>query len=208
MSKKPIILDIEASGLSPRSYPVEIGWASVQDLSGDSFLIRPSNGWVKNGDWSSTSEQIHGISLEQALDEGIPVAEAAERVNEALNGYRVLVDGGQYDPQWYRSLFNSAGIQPAEGLFSYENALRKRVDISGASALVVETNPETQFRSRLERVNAAVRACYDYPHRAGPDAKFLAARFRAMIDESFLLRIETDAEKQDEYQCKMTRAKP
>ena len=195
MTSKLIILDIEASGLSeraPKSYPVEFGWSDL-DLNVESFLIRPTKGWLKKGEWSPNAEGIHGISQQQLLDEGISVVEAAERVNAAFEGCRVLRDGMQYDPFWYGRLFEAAGIKPVVDTFSLDNALRKRVADTGASALVIETGPEAQYERRLKRVNDAIREVFTYDHRAGNDAEYLAARFRCMIDESFLVQVEARA---------------
>lgn len=197
MTSRIIILDIESSGLSdraPKSYPVEFGWCDL-DLNVESFLIRPTKNWLKKGLWSSNAEAIHGISQEQLMDEGISVVEASERVNDAFKGCRVLRDGMQYDPFWYGRLFEAADIKPAVETYSLDNTLRKRVADTGASALVIETGPEAQYERRLKRVNDAIREVYTYDHRAGNDAEYLAARFRCMIDESFLVQVEAQARK-------------
>lgn len=192
MTTKIKILDIEASGLSPKSYPVEFGWSDLE-LNVESFLIRPTKSWLKKGEWSSDAESIHGISPERLLDEGISVTEAADRLNSAFEGCRVLRDGMQYDPFWYGRLFEAAGMKPVVDTFSFENAMRKRVSDAGTSALVIDTGPEAQYERRLKRVNDAIREVYPYLHRAGADAKYLASRFRCMIDENFLVQVEARA---------------
>lgn len=73
-------LDIEASGLDQAdSYPIEIAWSDTLG-NHDVFLIRPSSCWVH---WDERAEAVHGIARETLLGNGIPLREAAERLNES-----------------------------------------------------------------------------------------------------------------------------
>lgn len=62
--KKLWVIDIEASGLRPASYPIEIGivGAGTEYQS----LIVPEEGWQH---WSTESEAVHGICREVLFDQ-------------------------------------------------------------------------------------------------------------------------------------------
>lgn len=105
-----IIMDIEASGLAPESYPIEIAWQhrSNPTLS-DSFLIKPAEEWKF---WDQYAEdQIHHISRSDLDANGISVAEAAKRLNFALKGKTVYTDAPEYDRHWIAELFRRTGIE-------------------------------------------------------------------------------------------------
>lgn len=101
-------LDVEASGLlQPDSYPIELGWADTLGNS-DTFLIRPFDTWSH---WDIHAEALHGITVSQLQAEGIPVAEAAHRLNEMLGIETVYCDALEYDGFWLSRLFEAAGVE-------------------------------------------------------------------------------------------------
>jgi hypothetical protein len=61
-----IFVDLEASGLGPFSFPIEVGWCTVTG-EGEAHLIRPAPEWT---DWCPASEKIHGITREQLAERG------------------------------------------------------------------------------------------------------------------------------------------
>lgn len=104
------ILDTEASGIDlERSYPIEIAWLSLDGESEDSFLINPktASSWVGWGKWA---EDIHHISLETCINNGISVNEAAERLNSQLSGCLVVSDALPYDLMWIKRLFDQTSL--------------------------------------------------------------------------------------------------
>ncbi|MGB0734046.1 MAG: hypothetical protein ACPGPF_09765 [Pontibacterium sp.] len=102
-----VYVDIEASGLSEDSYPIEIAWVCEETHESDSFLINPSSiaQWHY---WDETAEQIHGIQRELLLHEGIGVVEACERLNKALVGAALVSDALSFDGFWMSRLFVAA----------------------------------------------------------------------------------------------------
>lgn len=104
------IIDIEASGLKPASYPIEIGWAHRYDPNqSGGFLIRPEREWTY---WDKYAEDyIHKISRFECEQYGVDAVSAANRLNEKLNGELVLSDAVEYDRPWIRKLFNAAGME-------------------------------------------------------------------------------------------------
>lgn len=92
--RMPCIGDIEASGLSLVSYPIEIAW-SLSDGSIRSRLIRTHENW---GDyWDPAAEALHQISPEMLRAEGFLVADVALEMNRDLSGETVYFDGSDYD---------------------------------------------------------------------------------------------------------------
>lgn len=103
-------IDVEASGLKqPESYPIEVGWADSLGNS-ESFLIRPLPHWTY---WDEAAEELHSITREQLWEEGIPVDEAAWRLDAMLGVESVYCDALDYDGFWLGQLFRAAGREPA-----------------------------------------------------------------------------------------------
>ncbi|MGG5890476.1 3'-5' exonuclease [Falsiroseomonas sp. HC035] len=115
----PCPLDIEASGLSDDSYPIEIGLALPSPTPGGdweilllSWLIRPTATWLDNQDaWSTTAEQVHGLTLDRLQSEGLDPAEVAREIDQVLNGRIVVADTGPAgaDAFWLKRLAAAAG---------------------------------------------------------------------------------------------------
>lgn len=105
-----IILDVEASGLDPSSYPIEIAWQHRANPNlFDSFLIKPIATWTH---WDPYAEaNLHRLSRSELDADGISIAEAAQRLNLALNGQTVYTDAPDYDRMWIATLFRSAGVE-------------------------------------------------------------------------------------------------
>lgn len=100
-------IDFEASGLDPRSYPIEIG---IVGCDGSRFetLIKPASHWKY---WSQDAEDIHGI-IRERLEDGMKVAALARQLNERYAGKTLWADS-LYDRVWMRVLFAAAGLEPA-----------------------------------------------------------------------------------------------
>lgn len=73
----PFIIDVEASGLGPLSYPIEIGVAMVPGQR-YSVLVVPAEDWVW---WDDQAERIHGISRQTLVEHGKNVAFVAAELN-------------------------------------------------------------------------------------------------------------------------------
>lgn len=110
MSIPKYVIDVEASGLSSNSYPIEIGWGHRADSkSCGSFLINPIPEWIH---WDDYAENyIHKISRFELKQYGIGVLAAANRLNASLQGEKVLSDAAEYDRVWIKKLFNFAGVE-------------------------------------------------------------------------------------------------
>lgn len=106
-----IIFDVEASGLSSQSYPIEIAWQDRDDASVfDAFLLTPHDTWKH---WDEYAEkEIHHISREQLISEGISINEACLRLNDKLRGITIYSDAIEYDQRWMMKLFEQAEVKP------------------------------------------------------------------------------------------------
>ena len=100
-------IDLEASGLGPFSWPIEVGWA-LEDGVTDAVLISPAPSWSMDA-WDLKAERLHGISPRVLSDLGLDPAEACERIEAALAGRTVYSDAPDWDGFWMLRLFQAAG---------------------------------------------------------------------------------------------------
>lgn len=108
MQKTIWVVDIEASGLSPASYPIEIG--VVNGRQEYQSLISPAESWTH---WSPESERLHGISRPVLNEKGTPALEVATYLNNLLGASTIYTDHGDWDAFWLQRLFEYAGIRQA-----------------------------------------------------------------------------------------------
>ncbi len=99
-------LDFEASSLSDRSYPIEIGWVFA-DGTGEGHLIRPASKWT---DWDVQAEAIHGIPRARLETEGLAVEAVAQRMVAALGDHRLYASAPSWDGRWLSALMRAAGL--------------------------------------------------------------------------------------------------
>ncbi|WOI52099.1 hypothetical protein [Parvularcula sp. LCG005] len=115
-------IDVEASGLGPHSWPIEVGWSFA---TGDprSVLIRPADKWSMTA-WEKTAEILHGISPIQLVTSGKTPLETALVLNAALGNAMVYSDAPDYDSFWLFRLYDAAGIKPNYRLHDLGDLLR------------------------------------------------------------------------------------
>ena len=102
----PFIIDLEASGFGPDSYPIEVGLALEPDER-YCRLIRPQPDWTH---WSEEAGQYHQIPRQHLFDYGMDVKTIATELNQRLRNQTVYSDGWVVDHSWLIKLFHSAGI--------------------------------------------------------------------------------------------------
>lgn len=103
---RPLIIDVEASGLGRGSYPIEIG-VVLADGSTHELLVKPQKGWSH---WNPEAEALHGISRELLHDEGLSVQDVAQQLNTWIEGETVFCDAWANDSSWLGLLFYEANI--------------------------------------------------------------------------------------------------
>ncbi|WP_374602441.1 GNAT family N-acetyltransferase [Niveibacterium sp.] len=148
----PIVIDIEASGFGPRSYPIEIGLALGNNRA-LCTLVCPEAEWTH---WDSSAEAIHHISRDSLFQHGRPAQHVAEVLNRELAGKVVYTDGWANDYTWLALLFDAAGRVPA---FRLDN-LRTLLSEEEANRWH-DTKAQVQAELHVER------------HRASNDARVL-----------------------------------
>lgn len=137
----PIVIDVEASGFDPESYPIEVGVA-LEDGTRYSTLIKPVDTWKH---WDSTAESLHHIQHQTLRRHGRSVQDVAIRLNELLHEKTVYSDGWVVDKPWIDSLFYQAGmsrsffISPLEMILN-EGQMERWHEIK--NKMIKESNPE------------------------------------------------------------------
>jgi hypothetical protein len=104
---RPLIIDLEASGLSSKSYPIEVGIAA-DDNSKYCALILPAEDWTY---WDSEAEKVHRIGRDLLHAHGKPARVIAEDLNRLYAGKTLYTDGWVVDKPWMVQLFHAAGVE-------------------------------------------------------------------------------------------------
>ncbi|MEH6559028.1 MAG: hypothetical protein V7459_10260 [Oceanicoccus sp.] len=103
---RPIIIDVEASGLGRGSYPIEVGIILANGDSHCTIISREAD-WRH---WDAGAESLHGISRETLDRHGVDVVTVARMLNQWLEGQIVYSDAWGNDSSWIALLFECAQI--------------------------------------------------------------------------------------------------
>jgi hypothetical protein len=98
-------IDIEASGIAPDSYPIEV--AIVFPCGEYQSLIQPARYWDY---WSDDAQDMHQLTREQLMSEGTPPLEVAQAMNALFDG-KTLCSDNPADCYWLDVLYEAAGIE-------------------------------------------------------------------------------------------------
>ena len=109
LSAAPPIIDVEASGFGPASYPIEIGLV-LPDGSSYCSLLRPEPDWTH---WDASAEKVHGLTRETLLKHGRPAQEVARELNERLHGQTIFCDAWYHDFNWLGRLYGAVEMHQA-----------------------------------------------------------------------------------------------
>ena len=111
----PCIVDLEASGIHPESYPVQVAWSDPKGTV-ECHLIRPEPEWTH---WDPNAERLHGISRDTAVEHGEPAHWIVERLNTSLAGRAVYSDAINMDGFWLGCLYEASGTYERFQLADY-----------------------------------------------------------------------------------------
>lgn len=168
IERRVLFVDFESSGLQNGSYPVEMAVCGL-DLQPRSFLIRPHPTWSMD-DWSFVSERVHGISRQQTEDEGIPIDDLMEMLQDSYRGIWLLSDNVGMDRYWFLRMATAASEMIYKPVF-YDH-MEYLVHLS-------------QYYHRpihlLQQLGEEARIAFPRTHRAGPDALNHAAVAAGLI---------------------------
>ncbi|HMY48334.1 MAG TPA: hypothetical protein PKX01_03830 [Rhodocyclaceae bacterium] len=104
--RPPPILDIEASGFGPSSYPIEVGLI-LPDGCTYCSLIRPLDAWTH---WDASAEAIHRVARSTLVAHGRSPADVAHALNLRLHGQTIYCDAWYHDFTWLGRLFDAADL--------------------------------------------------------------------------------------------------
>lgn len=159
---RPIaFIDLEASGLGARSWPVEVGWAG---LAGDvhAILVQPHPAWPEEA-WDMRAEALHGLTRETLEQSGKAAPEICQQLNDALTDVDVYSDAVDWDSFWLYRLFAAAGVRQRFALKDFGVLMRP---------LAGRIDPGVFIRA----ARLAPRK-----HRAGPDALHLQTLYSLAV---------------------------
>lgn len=163
MMTVPIIIDFEASGVGPGSYPIEVGF-SGRHGEGWCSLIRPEDDWTH---WDLDAARIHGIAREILIERGNTTQFVAEQLNFFLGGRTIYSDAWEQDFLWLERLFASAQMTP-------QFTLVDLFDIVGDDQL-------PNWDATREQIMKELRVAR---HRASSDARVLQLTWLRTYDEA------------------------
>jgi hypothetical protein len=103
-------IDVEASGLGPYSWPIEVGWG-FHGREPRAVLVRPADSWSMQA-WEKGAEAMHRIDPGRLLAQGRTPHEVALGLNAALGQATVYSDAPDYDSFWLFRLYDAAGLKP------------------------------------------------------------------------------------------------
>jgi DNA polymerase III epsilon subunit-like protein len=104
---KRFIIDIEASGLGPESYPIEV---AIVDLDSDFYfvaLIKPDQDWLGD-EWDDIAEGVHNISRETLELNGRPADLVAKELWGLVASAKLYSDAPEMDGFWLDRLRRTA----------------------------------------------------------------------------------------------------
>lgn len=156
----PVVIDVEASGFGPGSYPIEIG---VVLESGDPYcrLLRPQTDWTH---WDESAAAVHGVTRDILITHGRPADEVARDLNEMLWGKTVYSDAWSYDMTWVGLLFEVVG-RP------------QTFRIESLRSLLTEQQADRWADQRREVVKELGLS----RHRASADARILQITYQRVV---------------------------
>ena len=155
---RPIIIDVEASGFGPDSYPIEVGLA-FEDGSRFCTLIQPAKSWSH---WDDSAQGVHNITRDMLTQHGRTVQDVAKSLNNILAGKTVYSDGWVVDKPWLIRLFHAAGMNMSFQVSPLELILTEEQMVLWADT-----------KAHLTRQAELVR------HRASNDAWLIQQTFQA-----------------------------
>lgn len=164
---QPIFIDFEASSLSAKSWPIEVGIARLDadDVVVKSKLICPHDSWSMT-EWHPESEAVHGIPRGD-LNAAGSAEDVAKWLQQECAGRVLVSDAPEFDQRWLDTLMQTAG----------ETAGMQIDDFDRVAWFAFSDEDGRVAPGQLNRVYAALTERKTL-HRAGDDAANLAYAWR------------------------------
>lgn len=172
---RQLIVDCEASGLHPESYPIQVAWIDVNTKETDVFYIKPHDTWLH---WDYNAQDIHNIRREMLVDIGLPLKAAAQRFLDATNDGNCIVysDAPEFEGFWLGTMFDTANVSPSAGALEVAYVLD-----------LLDTRQKKREMSRIMRNQ-------NRPHDALDDCRMILAAYEQARDKDYELEAEEPKE--------------
>jgi len=174
MVSTPKFLDVEASSLGKKSYPIEIAW-SDNFGSIESHLINPYcvAGW---DDWSFSSQHIHEITLKRCREGGVIPRLICDRMSESIQSREaIFADGGEFDTNWVNVVF-AEGSDLGHPEFQVLHS-----DLVMLPHLLKIERDTRKCRRIYEDLKTEARKSVGGRHRAEVDVEYLLELYRLCV---------------------------
>lgn len=170
MLRKYICLDFEVSGISNKSFPIEVGISDPVTGSTWSDLIKPPKTWLQTGDWEEEVEEMTGIT-KGMLEAGTDPAHVFFKIMKIASGRTIISEHYKDDNQWMRKLAQEA------------RRLNKSPKISDLYTVCTEMALQTGRGPEkvIQKAQDIATRTHPHCHRAGPDARFMAEIIRQVV---------------------------
>ncbi|HOP19096.1 MAG TPA: hypothetical protein PLV61_08600 [Parvularculaceae bacterium] len=121
-TKKIAFIDLEASGLGSKSWPVEVGFAFIEGAP-QSTLIRPDATWSDEA-WDKGAEALHGLTRAELDRDGQNIRDVCRSLNKSLAGAEVYSDAPDWDGFWLFRLFMAANMRQQFAVHDFGKLIR------------------------------------------------------------------------------------
>ena len=151
------VIDFEASGLSKKSYPIEVG--VTNGVEHYTALIKPLSHWTY---WETEAETIHNITLDDVMKNGDDSLTVINKLNDILKNAKIYCDNIQWDGFWLNVLFSDNGVSPTFEILDIQDILKTG----------------RQWRLFESKINELEESNIYRKHRALDDAKVIHSSLR------------------------------
>ncbi len=151
-------IDLEASGLGAKSWPIEAGWCYGSGKP-QAMLIKPDEAWPLD-QWDEKAFALHGISYDLLVQSGEAAQDVCEALNQALAGKTVYSDAPDWDGFWFYRLFQAAGVRQQFSLRDFYDVF-KNMPADQLDAIVEKANERAPRAHRAIPDVLHMRALYD-----------------------------------------------
>ena len=156
------VIDFEASGLSKKSYPIEVG--ITNGAVHYTALIKPMSHWAY---WEVEAEKVHNIALDEIMKNGEDPLSVANELNSIIKTSKIYCDNIQWDGFWLNALFSDNGISPTFQILDLQDILK-----TGRQWRLFET-----------KINELEQSGKYSKHRALDDAKVIQSSLKYALEQ-------------------------
>lgn len=155
------VIDFEASGLSKKSYPIEVGITNGAEHY--TVLIKPMSHWAY---WEIEAEKVHNIAHDEIMKNGEDPISVAIKLNNILKTSKIYCDNIQWDGFWLNVLFSDNGLSPTFQILDIQDILK-----TGRQWRLFESKMEKLGMSNIYK-----------KHRALDDARVIQSSLRYALE--------------------------